>query len=74
MDKLKNVGDTLENGYVIIEKTDGKVLAHKESKEEYATWLFSPHGDTIWGHYFSYWRIPKEDAYQLALTDYKARN
>lgn len=73
MDSLKNVGETLENSYVIVMKSGNKVLAHKESKKEFATWLLSPNGDTIWGHYFSYWFKPKEEAYQSALSDFESR-
>lgn len=47
------------------------VLAHSESRQEYATWLFNVEcGGLHHGHYFNYWNRTQDEALTVAMEDY----
>ena len=62
MDKTYNKGDRLDNGFMVIDRKDGVVVAfHFGPISEFATFAIDPDGNPYSGHYFKSLKEAEED-------------
>lgn len=70
-DRVKQIGELLDNGAIILMKNSKVVLAYREKSKEFVTWMFSANGSTEHGHYFGAWgKDTKDMAFKEAVEDY----